>query len=148
MVSAAVAIVAAIAWSSWCQPFYLENDEVTIRMALEGRTIPGASPTGFVLFTHAVFGWAIVALERTLPSIPWWDVALATLLLWALAVLLVLAWDALGSDWLARVTTVVVIVLAIVPILASFQFTISSTFQHIGILSLEFHVDKLSRPLL
>ncbi len=30
----------------------------------------------------------------------------------------------------------------------SVQFAVGPTFQHIGILSLEFHVDKLSRPLL
>jgi hypothetical protein len=117
----------ASAWLSWCPPFYLENDDVTIRMALEGRTVPGGTPTGFALLTHAAFGWAIVAMQRALPLISWWDVALAGLLLWALGVLLALAWDALGSDWLARATTVAVIVLALAPILASFQFTISST---------------------
>jgi hypothetical protein len=124
---AAATVTLTVVWSSWCPPFYLTNDDVTIRKAVEGRTVPGATPTGFALLTHAAFGWAIVAMQRVLPSISWWDIALTGLLLWALGVLLALVWDALGSDWLARTTTVAVVVFAMASVFASLQFTISST---------------------
>jgi hypothetical protein len=122
-----VTVVMTIAWSSWYPPFYLENDDVTIRMALEGRTAPGQPPTGFALMTHAALGWAIVAMQRALPSIPWWDVVLAGTLLWALGVLLALVWDALGAGWLARATAVGAVAVAMAPFVASLQFTISAT---------------------
>jgi len=123
----AATVITAAVWSLWCPPFYLENDEVTIRMALEGRTVPGGTPTGFALLTTAAFGWATVAMQRALPMISWWDVALAGLLLWALGVLLTLVWDALGSDWVARATIVAMVLLATGPVFASLTFTISST---------------------
>jgi len=122
-----VTVVAAAAWSSWWSPFYMENDDVTIRMALEGRSAPGQPPTGFALMTHAVLGWAIVAMQRMLPVISWWDVVLAGTFLWSLAVLIALVWDALGSDWLARATAVGALIVGIAPLVASFQFTISAT---------------------
>ncbi len=122
-----VTVMMAAAWSSWLPPYYLENDDVSIRMALEGRTVPGAVPTGFALWPNAALGWFVVLIERVLPSIPWWDVLLAGALLWALGVLLALVWDALGSGWLARTTAVSAVVLAMAPLVASFQFTISAT---------------------
>jgi hypothetical protein len=123
----AVTVVMVAAWSSWYPPFYLENDDVTIRMALEGVSAPQATPTGFALMTNAALGWAIVGVQRVLPSIPGWDLVLAATLLWALAVLLALVWDALGTGWLARATVVGALVVAIAPLVPSVQFTISAT---------------------
>jgi hypothetical protein len=119
--------VMAAAWSSGYPPFYLENDDVTIRMALEGVTVPEATPTGFALMTNAALGWAIVGVQRVLPSIPGWDLVLAATLLWALGVLLALVWDALGIGWLARATVVGALAVAMAPLVASVQFTISAT---------------------
>jgi len=119
--------VMTAAWSSLFPQFYLTNDDVTIRMALEGRTAPGGAPTGFALMTNAALGWAIVSAQRVLPSMPGWDLVLAVTLLWALGVLLALVWDALGTGWLARTTAVGALVLAIAPLIASVQFTISAT---------------------
>jgi len=125
--AAAATVVMAVAWSSWYPPYYLENDDVTIRMALEGRTVPGGIPTGFALMTNAALGWAIVGVQRVLPTLPGWDVALAATLLWSLGVLLALAWEALGPGWLARATVVGALVIAMAPLVASVQFTIAAT---------------------
>jgi len=119
--------VMTAAWWFWLPPFYLTNDDVTIRMALEGRTVPGASPTGFALMTNAVLGWAVVGAQRMMPSIPGWDLVLGATLLWALSVLLAIVWDALGNVWLARATVVGALVAAMAPLIASVQFTISAT---------------------
>jgi hypothetical protein len=119
--------VMTAAWWSWLPPFYLTNDDVTIRMALEGRTVPGAAPTGFALMTNAMLGWAVVVAQRMMPSIPGWDFVLAATLLWALSVLLALAWDALDTGWLARATVVGALVAGMAPMVASMQFTISAT---------------------
>jgi hypothetical protein len=127
IVAVIVSVAAVTAWTTWLPPFYLENDDVSIRMALEGHTAPGQPPTGFVLGISVLMGWAVVAVERLLPSISWWDVALAGTLVWAFSVLIALVWDALGSDWLARATAVGALLIAMAPILAGLQFTISST---------------------
>ena len=119
--------VMTAAWWSLFPPFYLTNDDVTIRMALEGRTVPGAAPTGFALMTNAALGWAIVGAQRVMPSIPGWDLVLAVTLLWALSVMLAIVWDALGAGWLARATVVGALVAAMAPLVASVQFTISAT---------------------
>lgn len=124
---AIVTVATAAAWATFCPPFYLENDDVSIRMALEGRTAPGQPPTGFVLGIHVLMGWAVVAAQRVLPTIPWWDVALAGTLIWALSVLVALLWDGLGSTWLARATAEGVLFVAMAPLLAGLQFTISAT---------------------
>jgi hypothetical protein len=122
-----VIAVMVAAWASLYPPFYMENDDVAIRMALEGRTVPGQPPTGFVLGIHAAFGWAVVAMQRIVPAIPWWDVILAATLLWALGVLLALVWNALGSGWLAQTTAVGALLVAMGPFVAGLQFTISAT---------------------
>ena len=83
---AACAIVAVAVVAYWLHnpPIYFTNDDVTIRLALEGLTAPGQPPTGFTLFTHSALGWVLVGVQRLLPAVPWWDVVVATLLFWAL----------------------------------------------------------------
>ncbi len=114
--------------SAWIvnPPVYFTNDDVLIRLALEGRTAPGQPPTGFTLLTHAILGWTVVYLERLLPVVPWWDLILAATLVWSLAVIAALAWDALGRDWLARAMAVCAVLVAAVPLVAGLQFTISA----------------------
>ena len=127
IVQAIVIAAMVVAWTSLYPPFYMENDDVAIRMALEGRTVPGQPPTGFALGIHAALGWAVVVMQRMLPTIPLWDVILVATLLWALGVLLALVWNALGSGWLARTTAVGALFVAMGPFAAGLQFTISAT---------------------
>jgi len=118
--------VLATAWVL-CPPIYVTNDDVSIRLALEGNAIPGEPATGFSILTHAALGWTIVALNRILPSVPWWDLVVAGTLTSALAVFIALAWDALGPGWLARATSVGALLVAAVPLGSALQFTISAT---------------------
>ena len=122
-----VTAVLVAAWAALSPPVYMENDDVAIRMALEGRTAPGQPPTGFALGTHAALGWAVVVMQRVVPTIPWWDLTIAATLLWALGVLLALVWNALGSGWLAQATAVGALVVAMGPFAAGLQYTISAT---------------------
>ena len=122
----AVSAVLTIAWVL-TPPVYFTNDDVSIRLALEGRGIPGQPATGFSLLTHAALGWSVVAVNRILPSVPWWDIVVAGTLFWALAVFLALAWDALGTGWLARATAIGAVLVAVVPLASALQFTISAT---------------------
>jgi hypothetical protein len=127
-VVALIAITGVLA-SAWVlnPPIYVTNDDVSIRLALEGRAIPGQPATGFSILTHAALGWTIVALNRMLPAVPWWDLVVAGTLISALAVFAALAWDALGSGWLARATAVGALLVAAVPLAPALQFTISAT---------------------
>jgi hypothetical protein len=124
---ACVSIVSTAAWLFWAPPYYLENDDVSIRMAFEGRIAPGAPPVGFALFPNAALGWLVVFAQRLIPSISWWDVVLASTLVLAIAVFVTLLWDALGDGWLARSTAIAAILVAVAPIIVSFQYTINAT---------------------
>ena len=124
---AGMTCVMAAVWSSSYAPYYLENDDVAMRMAFEGRTVPGAAPTGFALWPSAALGWLVVGMQRVMPAISWWDIVLAAVFLWSLAVLLALAWDAFGPGWLARATAIGMLAVAFAPLVMTFQFTISST---------------------
>ena len=126
MACAIVAVVTVAYWL-WNPPIYLTNDDVTIRLALEGLTVPGQLPTGFTLFTHSALGWVLVGVQRLLPAVPWWDVVVATLLLWALGVLFALTWNVLGTDWLGRAMAVCSLLILVVPLVSGLQYTISAT---------------------
>jgi hypothetical protein len=125
----ALVAVAAVLATAWVlnPPIYFTNDDVSIRLALEGTAIPGQPATGFSILTHAALGWSIVALNTMLPSVPWWDLVVAGTLIWALAVFVALAWDALGSAWPARATAVGALLVTAVPVASALQFTISAT---------------------
>ena len=123
----AVATVTVAAWATISPPFYMTNDDVTIRMALEGRSAPGQPPTGFALMTHSVLGWALVGLGNAVPLIPWWDVMLAATLLCSVGVMVALLWSAFGPGWLPRSTAIGALMVAVVPYASSLQFTISAT---------------------
>jgi hypothetical protein len=125
----ALGAVLAVVIAFWIRypPRYLTNDDVTIRLALEGNAVPGEAATGFVLMTHAVLGWALVWLQPLVPMAPLWDLVVAALLFCSLAVLFALAWPALGTQWLARLTALGTLLLAVAPLVVDVQFTISAT---------------------
>jgi hypothetical protein len=125
----ALIVITGVLAAAWVfnPPIYVTNDDVSIRLALEGLAIPGQPATGFSILTHASLGWAVVALNRVLPVVPWWDLVVAGTLISALAVFVALAWDALGTGWLARATAVGALLVAAVPLAPALQFTISAT---------------------
>jgi hypothetical protein len=125
----ALAVVVAFVVAFWIQypPRYLTNDDVMIRLGIEGRAFPGEGPTGFVLITHSILGWSLAWANQLLPTAPLWDLSVAATLVCALAVLFALAWTALGGGWIARLTAVSTIVVVAFPLIAVFQFTIGAT---------------------
>ena len=121
-----LAVGAATLWSVH-PPVYQTNDDVSIRLALEGRTAPGEPATGFTALTHAGLGWSVAYLYRILPNAPWWDLVVASMLLVAIAVVAAIVWDALGCAWLPRATSQAALLIAAVPLLGSFHFTVGAT---------------------
>lgn len=83
-------------------PLYLTNDDVTIRLGIEGHAVPGQPPTGFVLMTHAALASALVALQGALPSAPLWDLTLTATSLLALGTFVAVVWTTAGPTWLQR----------------------------------------------
>lgn len=127
--SAAVLIVAAVTATGWLihPPVYLTNDDVAIRLALEGGAAPGEPATGFALFTHAALGWSIVAAQALLPRVPVWDLFVATVLLSAMAVLASIAWTVLGTDWLARCAAIGALLIPAAALLTGLHYTVAAT---------------------
>jgi hypothetical protein len=126
---AALTLLAAGAAAMWIAypPVYQTNDDVAIRLALEGRTAPGEPATGFTVLTHAALGWPVAYLYGLFPNTPWWDLVVASMLIVALAVVCAIGWQGLGGDWFARATAVGVLLVAAVPLLTIFQFTVGAT---------------------
>src|SRR5881409_262102 len=85
-------------------PRYDTNDDVAIRLTLEGHAVPGQPGTGYVVLSHAALGWTLHGLAGAFPAVPWWDLAVSGLLIWAIALFGALTWNALGQHWLARAT--------------------------------------------
>jgi hypothetical protein len=115
----------AILWGS-SPPLYLTNDDVTLRLSVEGGLVPGEPPGGFAVMTHAVLGWTIAWL-RAAVDVPLWDLVVSSTLIWAVAILAALAWPMLGTGWLARATVAGVFVAAAAPIFSAAQFTFGAT---------------------
>lgn len=113
-------------WTAY-PPVYQTNDDVSIRLALEGHTAPGEPATGFTALTHALLGWSVVELYRFFPTAFWWDVVVASLFIAALAVALAIGWQLLNDDWLARILSVGVVLVAAVPLMVTFQYTVGAT---------------------
>jgi hypothetical protein len=72
---AALTIVVALECMAWLVfvPLYETNDDVAIRLVLEGRIAPGAAPSGYAFFINLALGQTIAALYCLLPSIHWYD---------------------------------------------------------------------------
>ena len=125
--AACVAVVAVIgiAWVL-VPPSYDTNDDVTIRLGVEGALVPGQPATGFVLLTHAALGWGVAGLHAAAPAVPWWDLVVAGTLLWAVAVAVTLAWGAAEAGGMARAVALAAAGVSLLPVLFSLQFTISA----------------------
>jgi hypothetical protein len=126
MALAASISLCALLWAA-APPRYDTNDDVAIRLSLEGRSIPGQPGTGYVLFSHAALGWTLQALASRWPAVPWWDLVISGLLLWSVAIVLAVGWNAIGGDWLGPGIGVAMPLIALVPLVVSLQFTISAT---------------------
>jgi hypothetical protein len=123
----ALAATLAIIISFWIivPPTYLTNDDTTIRRRLEGLVAPGAAPTGYVLMSQSLLGWAVVAVQRVVP-LHMWDVIVASLLLCSIAALVATTWS-ISRNASDRVLSLAAVLVPIAPLLAGMQFTISST---------------------
>jgi hypothetical protein len=142
----ALAVVVALVVAFWIQypPRYLTNDDVAIRLGIEGTAVPGQAPTGFVLMTHSILGWTLVWAHHLLPAAPLWDLTVAATLVCALAVLFALAWTALGTRWIPRLTAVSAMLVVALPLIAPVQFTIGATLA--GSASVLLAVTELASP--
>ncbi|MBN8936309.1 MAG: hypothetical protein J0I13_08450, partial [Rhizobiales bacterium] len=56
-------------------PVYETNDDVGIRLILEGRFVVGAEPSGYAYFINLVLGQVLAALYRGFPAAHWYDLA-------------------------------------------------------------------------
>jgi hypothetical protein len=124
--AAAVLALVALFWSAY-PPRYLTNDDVVIRLGLEGKAFPGQRATGFVLMTHSALGWSLVWLRRLIPAAPVWDMTVAVTLVCAIAVLLGLTWSALGNRLLDRLVAGCALFVGILPLITNMQFTMGPT---------------------
>ena len=115
-------------------PTYLTNDDVTIRRRLEGLSAPGAAPTGYVLMTQSLLGWAVVAVQRVVP-VHLWDLIVASLLLCSIAALVATTWS-MSRDVSDRLLSLAAMLVPIAPLLAGLQFTISSTLGGIAAMAI------------
>lgn len=123
---AALVSITAVAWTV-NPPSYLTNDDVTIRLGLEGTLVPGQPPNGFVLMTHAALGWAIVAVQSLMPALPLWDVVITGTLFVAAGIILVLCGPLLGRDWVGRIAALAAFTAMMAPLLYTVQFTFGAT---------------------
>jgi hypothetical protein len=128
-ISVAAFVVVAAASAAWFvnPPVYFTNDDVAIRLALEGGVAPGQPPTGFALFANAALGWAVVAAQRLAPGVPLWDLVVAATLLSAVAVFAATAWTALGTDWMARSAALGALLVPATPLLTGLHYTVAAT---------------------
>ena len=122
-------VALAVVTSFWIErpPRYLTNDDVAIRLAVEGEAVPGQPATGFVPTTHSALGWGLATLHRAMPRAPVWDLAVTATLIAAVTVLVSLAWGSLGTDVIARMTAAGAMLVAVIPLMPNIQFTIAAT---------------------
>ena len=89
-----VALTAIVAWAP-AHPFYLTNDDVAMRLLVEGHFAPHAAPTAFVMFMHVSIGWLLKSLYTAIASVPWYDLLMTVASVTA-GVALVITW--IGSS--------------------------------------------------
>src|SRR5215212_8419186 len=123
VLAAAIAASATLVTAAWLllPPIYLTNDDISIRLGIEGRTAPGQAPTGFLLMTHSALGWALVALHDALPSAPLWDILLTATVVAGIGLFLALTWSGAPPGWLSRATATCALLIAVVPLLSGVQ---------------------------
>jgi hypothetical protein len=116
-------VVAFSVLSGWLPtpPLYLTNDDVAMRLLVEGHFAPGAVPTPFLMFMHIAVGGVLSALYTTARSVPWYDVLmLATAL--AANIALVSAWS--GPSTASRLRALMLSVVLFGPVYATPQFSL------------------------
>jgi hypothetical protein len=91
--AAVLGIAALTALAGWVpvRPFYLTNDDVAMRLLVEGRFAADMSPTPFVLFMHPALGWGLASLYTAAASVPWYDI-LMFLTAFVASVALIVVW--------------------------------------------------------
>jgi hypothetical protein len=118
------AVVALTVLSGWIpsRPLYLTNDDVGMRLLVEGHVAPGAAPTPFVMFMHIAIGWVLAVLYSAANSVPWYDVLmLATAV--ASTVGLVAVWN--GTSGRASLLRALMLSVALLgPLFATPQFSL------------------------
>lgn len=70
-----VAGLVGIAWIAF-DPFYQTNDDVALRLLLEGRLEPGSGPQNHLMFMSALPGSALSTAYRWFPNVPFYDLLL------------------------------------------------------------------------
>src|SRR5688500_15958 len=125
----AALLVGAAAVAAWvvAPPVYFTNDDVAIRLALEGRAVPGQPPSGYALFPSAALGWAIAFAQPLMPAAPLWDLVVAATLLSALVVFATVMWTAVGAGWMARAAVVGALAASAAPLVTGLHYTVSAT---------------------
>lgn len=126
-VAALVAVAAAVAAWLVNPPVYFTNDDVAVRLALEGRAVPGEPASGYALFPSAALGWAIAFAHQFAPGVPLWDLVVAATLLAAVAVFGTVMWTAAGRSWMARAAAVAALVATTAPLVTGIHYTVSAT---------------------
>jgi hypothetical protein len=69
-----VGTLVAVAWLFFL-PAYDTNDDVAIRLFLEGRLVPGAEPSGYAYLVNLVLSEVIAWLYMLDPRFSWYDLA-------------------------------------------------------------------------
>ena len=106
-------------------PTYLTNDDVAIKRDLEGFMAPDGTPTGYAVWPHALLGWMLVWVQRVV-AVHGWDVVVAGLLVWSVALVLTAAWS-LSVGRADRFLAILATLLVVVPLFEGMQYTISAT---------------------
>jgi hypothetical protein len=117
------AIVALTVLSGWLppRPLYLTNDDVAMRLLVEGHFAPGSAPTPFVMFMHIAIGWLLTALYTAVRGLPWYDLLmLAT----ALAANIAFVWGWSGTSTASRLRALMLSVVLLAPVYATPQFSL------------------------
>ena len=119
----ALALLVALVAAAWLlfDPFYETNDDVSMRLIVEGHFVPGQGPSEFALFMNALVGKALAAAYTVWPGPPWYDLCLLAVTLAAALSLLYACVDPLPP--LGWVFVVGFSVQMLLPILVSCQFT-------------------------
>ena len=128
----ALALLMALVASSRVafDPYYETNDDVAMRLIVEGHFVPGQGPSGFTLFMNALVGKALAAAYSVWPGPPWYDLCLGAIALAGVLSLLYACLDplpALGWVFVAGLCAQMLL-----PILVSCQFTHAATISAAG----------------
>lgn len=119
-------LLLAVAWLILF-PVYDTNDDVAIRLFLEGRAVPDGQPSGYVYFMNLALAQVIAWLYRSVPGVSWYDILeQGTLALTTSTALYCCLRSVRFGD---HAVFVVLIAATMLPVMAAVQFTV------VGVLS-------------